>query len=204
MDVRTVTHPTVAAILPAELTRLKTFLRIETDDEDTDLKEYYLAASQMFEKLSGRSVFTTARRYAVPYGVTDSKCVEGIHLELPYPNLLAVSAVKWFDEDDVEQTLDPDYYVVQTVGDIGRVTVYDEGMTQITSISSAIANQVVIYYTSGYGDDTDDVPIGVRQWLREFTKWSYGVKNNATLSRSGVPDYLVNLAAPWYLGKVWR
>lgn len=204
MDHRIVTHPTVAAILPAELVRLKTFLRIENDEEDYDLAEYHLAAAQMFEKLTGRSVFTTARRYAVPYGVTDNKCVEGIHLELPYPNLIAVSAVKWFDEDEVEQTLDAQYYVTQIVGDIGRVTVYDEGMTSITSISTAIANQVVIYYTSGYGDDTDDVPIGVRQWLREYTKWSYGVKNNATLSRMGIPDYLINLAAPWQLGKVWR
>lgn len=193
MDIRIVTYPGVAAVLPAEMVRLKTFLRIETADEDMDIAEMYVAATQTFSKLTGRDVTTTARRYAVPM-LCDSPVIE-----LPYPELLAVSAVKWFDSDDTETTLNSTLYIVETVGNIGRVVLKPEGVNAISDISTLVAHPVVIYYTSGYGADTSSVPLGIRMWCRECVKWMYSVKDRMAID--GIPDYLLNLAAHWKLGK---
>lgn len=208
MDIRTVTYPTVAAILPVELNRIKTFLRIEQADEDLDLQEYYITAAAIFEKMTGRGVFTTSRRMAFPRWVGILKSSDmftmqftGQLLELPYPLLIAVQSVQYYDSTETLQTLDPSYYTVATLGDIGRVILLPNGLDVMSSLSLVTPNPIVINYTSGFGADTSTVPLGIKQWLRECTKWLYSVKGRDSFD--GVPDYLQHMAGMWHLGKVW-
>lgn len=201
MDIKVTTWPTTDAVAANELARLKTYVRVEDDGEDDDLKELYLAASQTFTQLTGRSVFTTARRYAVPYEIRDL-CVDGMLIELPYPSLLAVQSVKYFDEDHVEQTLTVNtHYITQTVNQIGRVTILPEGLDAMGSLSLSIVNPISVNYTGGYGVDTSFVPLGVKNWIKECVKWMYGVKG--VESRDGIPKHLVAMSQLWQLGKVW-
>lgn len=198
MDISVSSRPTTSAILSAELLRLKTFLRIETDDEDTDLQQMHVAAADIFEKLTGRAVFTTGRVLRLP------PCLEDRVIELPYPNLIAVQSVKYYDSDDVEQTVSSGEYIVETGPIPGRVTFTDTGIETLTGdLSEILRHPISINFTTGFGADTDSVPLGIRNVMREITKWLYAVKNNANLSRNGIPEYISHLAGVWRVGRIW-
>lgn len=200
MNLTITSFPTTSAVGSLELARLKTFLRIENDEEDLDLKDYYLAAASMFESITGRGVFTTSRRLALEC-LPETAGLDGFLVALPYPKLLTVASVKYYDDDDTEQTLNSQYYVTQTAGEIGRVTLLPDGITAMGDLSIHVAYPISINYTSGYGADTTYLPLGVKNWLRECTKWIYNVKGRE--SAEGIPAYLRHLAGLWKLGEMW-
>lgn len=195
MDIKVTAYPTTSVVTSNELARLKTYLRVENDDEDDDLKEMYVQAATMFEKLTGRACFTTSRRFAIP--CLDSTGV----IELPYPALIAVQSVKYYDEDEVEQTLNASYYTVVSSGDVGRVTVHEEGFDVLINLTDILPNPISVNYTSGYGADASYAPLGVRGWLRECVKWMYNVKGRE--SQDGIPPHLRHMASLWKLGKIY-
>jgi hypothetical protein len=67
--------------------------------------------------------------------------------------VLAVTAVKYLDADNVEQTLDPSKYEVDLIHDPARVVIKESP----TSVSDNIFNIFWIEFTAGYGTIGDTI-----------------------------------------------
>lgn len=80
-------------------------------------------------------------------------------IELPYPPLVEVNAVRYLDDDGEQQTLDSAEYRVLTSDHPGSIEVeYGESWPTPRPVSDAVE----IEYVAGYGDEPANVPMAIR------------------------------------------
>lgn len=84
-------------------------------------------------------------------------------IELPFGPLQSVTAVKYFDEDDVEQTLASDQYEVRKNKFVPSIS-KAYGVTWPTL--GTVARRVSIEYVAGWGDNAAAIPISTRFKIR--------------------------------------
>jgi uncharacterized phiE125 gp8 family phage protein len=99
------------------------------------------------------SAWMTMRNYAVRF--------RGSRIDLPFPRLQSVDAVKYVDPNGVQQTLDPTLYAVDNVSEPGVLTP-KTGTYWPDTLNTT--NAVQISFTAGYGD-ASDVPAGIKSWI---------------------------------------
>lgn len=141
---------TAATTVLLDVEQVKARLRVPFADEDADLQQMLLAATQMVEDRMGRRLLETTVRWwydAVPSGWT---------LWLPEP-VRSVVAVKTYDEDDVEATLSSGNYYVDTRR--SRITVKDT-TTNWPPSDLRTTNALSVEATVGYAAATD-VPVDI-------------------------------------------
>ncbi|PQV50975.1 head-tail connector protein [Paraburkholderia sp. BL21I4N1] len=99
------------------------------------------------------SAWMTMRNYAVRF--------RGSKIDIPFPRLQSVDAVKYIDTSGVTRTLDPSAYVVDPISEPGVLTPATGTYWPDTQNTT---NAVQISFTAGYGDAVD-VPAGIKSWI---------------------------------------
>ncbi len=83
-------------------------------------------------------------------------------IELEFPPVLSITSVKFRDADDVEQTLDPADYLLDSVSEPSYVV--PASGTSWPSTYSRV-NAVTVDYTAGYGIDNTAVPENIQNYI---------------------------------------
>lgn len=150
-----VTQTTPPAYLPLTLTEAKLHLRVDGTDEDALIAAFIGAAVDTCQQITRRSLM------AQGWKLTLNGWVDAVRL--PYPEISAVSSIKYLDEDGVQQTLDPSMYVL--IGD----TVHKTSGATYPELWDG-PGVVEINYTAGYNAGNEvaqqaAVPAGIKAWL---------------------------------------
>lgn len=139
---------------PVTLDEVKDYCRIEDNDSDSLLKMMIRQAVEHAENITGRKFISQQWRLDL-----DDFSNE---ITLPYPALISVDSVQYYDNNNSLQTLSADYYDVAGVGSLGVIT-RANGYTYPSVYPRPEA--VRITYTCGY-QDFEQVPEDVRAAIK--------------------------------------
>lgn len=149
-----VSGPATALISTAEA---KDHLRVDGSDEDTLIDNLVQAATDYMDAehgILGRALIT--QRWQLTLAAQPSSD----HIHLPIGRVQQVATVKYYDTDNVEQTLSSADYrlvtndedaIIELVSGASWPSVYDR------------ADAFWVQYDTGYGDAASDVPQAIRQ-----------------------------------------
>lgn len=142
---------TAPSDLPVELSLAKAHCRITHDKEDILILEYISAARDYFESHTQRTLITTTFTEYLPCFPAD-----GSGLQLRFvPVQLPIVSIKYYDDDNAQQTLSSATYRTTTVGNAHTVVYHVDGDWPSTYERQ---DSVAIEYAAGYGNDASDVP----------------------------------------------
>lgn len=158
MKTEIVTAPTQK---PVSIADVKTFARIDIDDEDHLIDALIDAASAHIEGVLWRRLLTqTWRGYLENWP-------NGNAIILPFGRLQSVTSVKYTDTDGTEETFSSDSHHVDTVNEPGAIVLkYGESWP---SVSLATSNPIEIEFVCGYGDERADIPEPIKTAIKLFT-----------------------------------
>jgi len=108
----TLVSPPVA--LPVNIDDVKAFCRVEDTDNDSLLTTFMNSAVELAEN-------ETSRRFMQQQWQLDLDSFKD-QIWLPYPSLLSVDSVSYYDSTNVLQTLDSSFYNVDGMGNVGCIT----------------------------------------------------------------------------------
>jgi uncharacterized phiE125 gp8 family phage protein len=142
-----ITPPVVEPIDRDDIAKLD--LKLDESDIEDDLLDIWIqAAREGIEEKTGRSLITQGRRIKLDYFPVCNS------IELTHGPVQADSiVVKYFDENDAEQTLASSEYWVDTDSIIARIVIKN-----YWPAIKCRPNAVSIDYDAGYGDAATDVP----------------------------------------------
>lgn len=180
---------------PVSLLAAKHQANVVADDDDPLLEAYIQAARELVERDTCRSFITRTLRYrGLAFPCED-------WLALPSPPLQSVTSIKYYDSDNVLQTLDAAEYSVDTDREPGVVWLtYGSSWPDTYERHDAIE----ITYNAGYGDDEDDVPMRARQaiqlivahWYRNREAVTVGVTKEIEIAYRALTNSLRVLTYP--------
>jgi len=150
--VKETTAPTVAILTAAEA---KVHLRIDHSTEDTYIEGLVEAAREFIENVTGRSLIT--RTYTAKLDDWPRTSV----ISLPFPPLIAVTSIKYTDEDGVTATFSSSDYTVDNYNEPGRIVLASDASWP--SVKLADINGVEIIWTAGYGAAATALPQKLRE-----------------------------------------
>lgn len=140
---------------PISTVDMKNHLRVDHATDDTLIEQIMLAATEAAENFQRRTYITRSRTYYLDSFPTI--------IRPPYSPLVAVTTLKYYDTDGVQQTLDAANYRVDTDTEPGRITeAYNCTWPSIRTMTNAIE----VTYTSGYGTENTDVPDDIKAALK--------------------------------------
>jgi uncharacterized phiE125 gp8 family phage protein len=138
---------------PLTLDEVKSYLRIDTSDDDVYLWSLLTTARKFCESFQNRVYIT--QTWEVSFDNWPCSVIE-----LPKGNLQSITHIKYTDSDNVITTIDSGDYVVSTRGMLGKVApAYGKSWPSFTPCP---LDPIVIRYVCGYGT-ADDVPEQVKQ-----------------------------------------
>jgi len=142
-----VTPPSVEPIDRDDIAKLD--LKLEPGAEEDDLLDIWIqAAREGIEERTGRSLITQSREMKLDYFPVCN------YIEIPNGPVQEDSVViKYFDENEAEQTLLSSEYWVDTHSPIARIVIKN-----YWPAIKCRPNAVTIEYDAGYGDTAAEVP----------------------------------------------
>jgi uncharacterized phiE125 gp8 family phage protein len=192
-SIRVTTAPVLEPVTTAEA---KAHLRVDGSDDDTYIGTLITAAREFCEAYTRRAFITqTITMYLPQFPLTRV-------IELPKPQLQSVTSLKYYDEDDAQQTWSSSNYRVDATGYVGRVTL-KEGISWPDTITDR-QDCVQIAYVAGYGTAQSTVPTAIKQamlllighWYRTRESVAFGTitkevefTTDAILSGYKVPSF---------------
>ena len=179
---RVISGPEVEPIDRDDIAKLN--LKLESDSTEDNLLDILIqAAREDIEEKTGRSLITQEREIKYDY----FPCFDTIYLS--HGPIQTVDAVKYFDADDEEQTLDSSLYWVDTHSPIPRIVIKNSWPA-----AKVRPNAITVEYTAGYGDAASDVPAPLKSACLVALAWLYENRDQA------VPHDLVSsLIGPYIL-----
>lgn len=142
--------------LAVSLATVKTYLRLTTTDNDTDLTDLFIpAAIDLIEQKTHRQLITAT------YTLKRSYWPRGCRLYLPKGQLQSVSSITYVDADGVTQTWDSSKYEVETDPEPGYINLV-AGETWPTSLSPQGDHAITITFVCGYGGSATSIPARVK------------------------------------------
>jgi uncharacterized phiE125 gp8 family phage protein len=165
------------SVEPISVSELKTFARIDGDDENTLLSQFIVAARIAAEDYLKRSLITQTIRATIDFWPESGK------IELPRPPLQSITQIATRDEDDALTVYDSDYYYAITESIPGCVVI-KKGATNPANYDRDYAG-IIIDYVCGYGDRAQDVPEPIRQALY---LWTTSIYENRVVSTEPPPE----------------
>ena len=141
------TETTAPSVEPVILVDMKLFLRVDGTEDDLIITSLIIAARRNAEIFCNRSFITTTWKISLPNFPTT--------IELPRPPAISVPTVKYYDTDNVQQTLDTSYYETDFESEPGRITLaYGYSWPSVYDILLPVE----VNYTAGFGAAASDVP----------------------------------------------
>ena len=152
MNNKTIEQPAVPAI---PLSEAKIQLRVDHTDEDGEIARKVNEAVVECEKIAGLAFITrTLAGYLDEFPSTNSG-----EILLPRPPASEIVSIKYYDADDVQQTLDPAEYEFDGLSTPGRLRPASGSSWPATRPRYSA---VEIQWKTGYGDDPTDIPDNLR------------------------------------------
>ncbi len=151
MALITITGPAAEPVTAAEV---KTAARIDGAEFDSQISMLITAFRLQAEHQQGRRFITQTVELVLDEFPSDGD------VDLMLPNVKSITSVKYFDNDGVQQTLDPAAYALDSDSAPGWLLVVDSWPS-----TKDAANAVRIRYVVGYGDAAADVPSNTRLWM---------------------------------------
>lgn len=168
------TEPTIRPITREEV---KDHLRIDLTNtsEDSFIDTLILMATEYYQSRSWRQLISaTYIQYLDEF--------PAFSLEFDKPPLQSITAIKYFDTDNAEQTLSSSVFEVDTKSQIGRIQLSD-GESFPSTFDKL--NAVSVEYIAGYGDDRSDIPDLIKSTVKLIVAHFY--ENRDMVSRMGTP-----------------
>jgi uncharacterized phiE125 gp8 family phage protein len=110
-------------------------------------------------------------------------------IELPYPPLVSIQSVKFIDTDGEEEVIELSELAVDTINEPGRFRF--KGGTPLLSHDV----RLLVQYTSGYGEDPEAVPFGIRHAILQTAGYMYEHRGEcdagSAITKSGAAATLV-------------
>lgn len=149
---------TPPAAEPLDRTELKnSHVRVTGTDDDTYIDGLIAAARIVTETQTGRSLIT--QTWQANFEGFPSWRV----LTLEKSPIQSITHIKYYDADDVLQTLDSSLYTLDATVNPARIVLNYEGSWPLTY---SRADAVQITYDAGYGDDRTDIPADLIHAMR--------------------------------------
>lgn len=147
---------TPPAVEPVTLEEVKDHLRVSHSDEDVRISGFIITARQQLDGrhgLLGRCLISQQWKLTMDAFPRE--------LALPFPPVRSVDEIRYFDATGEERILDPATYVAAGLADELPAVI---GLRRNTAwpATRALADDVSILFTCGYGDSPDDVPEPIR------------------------------------------
>lgn len=183
---------TDATVEPITVAEAKAQAHVEIDGDDSWFTDQITAARRYAEDVAlCRTLTTTTWKW-----VADEFPDE---ILLPYPPLLTVASVKYYNTDGVLTTLTVNTdYTIDIVSEPGRIR---PAYGKVWPTARAMMNAVEVSYTAGYGATAASVPMSIRHGIRLIVAHWYE-KREETISGTiiakvpmAAEDLLAGLAA---------
>jgi uncharacterized phiE125 gp8 family phage protein len=133
---------------PLSVSDLEGWLRLDSAQEGGLLLGLIIAARQQVESYLNRALLRQTWELVLP-GFTD------LEIKLPFPKLLQVVSVKYYDSNNQLQTVDPGTYFVSVDSVIGSIKPHWDRSGWPSTYTREDA--VVIEFQAGFGD-REDIP----------------------------------------------
>lgn len=145
---------TDAAIEPVSVAEVKNHLRVTDSTEDSLIAALIISARKIVEQFTRRALINqTYRLYLDQFPYINA-------IELPFPPLVSVSYVKYYDQDGVLQTLPALDYQTDNRSTPGLIALTEDGAWPLTEGDKV--NAVEIEFIAGYGATASAVPFPLR------------------------------------------
>jgi len=197
---------TAPSAQPLTLSETKSFLRVDTSDEDTLINALIQTARQFCEEYTGRALINTTFKLSLD-GFVESQVPikEGLYtapyltffkryIDLPRPPLVSITHIKTFDDEDTASTFASSKYHVDTARNPGRVVLKD-GETWNTGLRTA--NAVEITYVAGYGSSASDVPDPIKQGMRQHITYLFEHRGDVEPNLANFPMLAKQMYQPY-------
>jgi len=190
----------------------KLFARIDSSDvsENALIESLVFLAQDMAESYTGRAITQQDLQLfldRLPF-YSDTKLQEGLYtapdlqsnsnfIVLPKPNLISVTHVKHYDNDNTATTFASSNYYVDTTSEQGRV-VLKTGVSWPTASQLRNANAYEVQFRAGYGNTASDVPKSIVQGIKMLALHLYENREIATsMNVNLIPNTVAMLFAPY-------
>jgi len=150
---------TPPAQLPVTLEEVKEHLRIDDTDHDSLITTFINAAVADVENMTGRALITQT------WDLLFDSWGEIKLSVLPFGNLQSITSIKYYGEDDTEQLVSTDNYIVANVGtDFGRIWFDDDSDFDYPVLGQA--TKIIVTGVFGYGDTDADIPAIIKTSIK--------------------------------------
>lgn len=173
---------------PISLTEAKTFLRIDTTEEDTLIQSLILAARVHTEHLINRKLITQT------WSLFLNNWPKANELQLPLNPVQSVNEIKTYDGSGIPTIWASENYTVDTLFEPARIIKNTNWPTPAQS-----TNGIEISITAGYGNSATDAPEPVRQAIRHLITHWYENREPVSLGENTltIPDTVQSLLTPY-------
>lgn len=151
MSLKLITPP---AALAVSLDAARVSARVDGTQDDAELQEIVEAYTSDAEHLTGRAFVEQTWR------LTLDRFAGAILLE--HPPIMSVVHVRFYDVDGVQQTLDPQDYILDAESEPGYLV---PAPGRAWPATQTRVNAVEVVYTCGYGADDAAVPPGAKRYI---------------------------------------
>lgn len=138
---------------PVSLEEATQHLRVTEADDDSYILALINGATAYVETFTNRALINRTYQITFDGGFPN-------WFELPKPLLVSASSINYIDTDGISQLLAPSVYTVDTNSMPGRIVL---AFSQSWPSTRDIINNITIVFVAGYGEDTDDIPMPIKQ-----------------------------------------
>lgn len=155
------------AIEPITASVAKLHTRVDSDIEDSLIETWIRSGRIVAEGFQNRAYIEQTLEMTLDRFPQSP-------FELAMPPLVSVESIKYFDQENIEHTIDPNDYYVDNASEPGRVSLnYSKSWP---AVNLRPINGVVIRYKAGYGQSVEDVPKNVQDALLVYVTYRYYVR----------------------------
>ena len=172
-------------VLAVALLDVKQFLRVDTEADDDLIRGLIRSATARAEDYTRRAFVTqTWEQYfdSIPFSMFTIPEVPRI-IEVPRPPVQSVSSIKYYEEDDTEQTYALTNVYIDVVSSPARITLR-EGASWPSGLR--LINAVKITWVTGYGDADTDVPDAIREAIKRMVALEYVAREDCGQMTGGI------------------
>ena len=149
---------------PLSLADTKSFLRLDSTDDDVAVSDLITAARHRIETAAGLALLTQGWRLVLD----DWPASRAVELMLA--PVASVDEVREIDADSVATVVDPAYYLVDTASRPARLVLRSSRLWAKPGLE---AGGIEIDFTAGYGTDSTTIPLPLRQAVMHLVTEAY-------------------------------
>ena len=173
---------------PFSLAEVKEDLRLESSEtaEDTFLTRLIKAVRVRTENYCSRQFINATWDLYMDEIPTEFR--------VPRPPLTAVTYIKYYDTDGVQQTMDSSIYTVDTISEPGAITVaYGKSWPSFREIR----NTINVRYTCGYGATGSKIPADILQAMLKLIGDGYEFRERFSMVNVNITPDVAEMLAPY-------